>query len=334
MAETGPGGAAPRLVGVAKLAAESRPIEVRNDVDYRAIECRSCLNRQKNPRLPFRFTINPYRGCEFGCAYCYARYTHEFMELRDWRDFERKVFAKTAAPDHLARELARPAVRREPIALGTATDPYQPAERRYGITRRILEVLARHRGLELSIVTKSDLVLRDLDLLRRIDERSTLHVSVTVTTVERDLARLLEPRAPTPEKRLAAVRALREAGITAGVSGAPILPFITDSDASLDALFGAAARAGALYLFTSVLFLMDSAKARYLPFVDEAFPEIAGRFRALYERSAHAPRCYLRPLEARIARIRARYGLPTWRHRQRAGEAATEAVQATFPWGS
>ncbi len=301
-----------RLAGIARLAAESAPIEVRNGVDYRAIECRSCLNRQPNPRLPFRWTINPYRGCEFGCAYCYARYTHEFLELRDWLDFERRIFVKERAPALLEQEIRRAAVRRDPIAIGTATDPYQPAERRYGVTRRILEVLARERDLDLSITTKSDLVVRDLDLLARIAARSRLHVSVTVTTADRDLARKIEPRAPTPEKRLAAVRRLCEAGICAGCSFAPILPFVTDAEDALDRLFGAACAAGARYAFANVLFLMDSAKKRYYPFIAENFPDIWPRFRALYDASPYAPAAYRREIDARLARLRARHGLPEW----------------------
>lgn len=324
-------GPAPRLIGIAKLAAESRPIEVRNDVDYRTLECRSCLNRQTSARLPFRFTINPYRGCEFGCAYCYARYTHEFMELRDWQDFERKIFAKEAAPEHLARELASAAVRKEAIAIGTATDPYQPAQRRYGITRRVLEVLAEWRGLDLSITTKSDLVVRDLDLLEKIRARSSIHVNVTVTTADRDLARRLEPRAPTPEKRLAAVRALRQAKIHAGVFCAPILPLVTDAEPALEALFLAAREARAEYVMTNVLFLMDSAKKRYYPFIEEEFPSVAPRFRALYGGSPYAPPAYRRALDARIARLRERFAMPAWLEEE-GPRPASEPEQRTFAW--
>lgn len=308
------------------------PLDVRNDVDYRAIACRSCLNRQSNPRLPFRYTINPYRGCELGCAYCYARYTHEFMELRDWLDFERKIFVKADAPEHLERELARPAVRREPIALGAATDPYQPAERRFGLTRRILEVIARHRGLRFSLITKSDLVLRDIDLLRAIGKRSRLDVSITVTTTDRDLARRLEPRAPTPEKRLRAVRALREAGISAGISGCPILPFVNDSEERVTSLFAAARDAGARFLFFNVLFLMDSAKKRYFPFIEQEFPEVAERFKAMY-RGPYAPAEYQERLHAMIERVRERFGIPAWGgdDPERVSEPLRE-VQGAFPW--
>ncbi len=318
------------LIGIARLAAEAAPLDFRNDVDYRALDCRSCLNRQQNERLPFRFTINPYRGCEFGCAYCYARYTHEYLELHDWRDFERKIYAKERAPEHLERELASPRVRREPIALGTATDPYQPAERRLGLTRRILEVVARWRGLDFSITTKSDLVVRDLDLLQRIAERSALQVNVTVTTADRDLARRLEPRAPTPEKRLGAVRALREAGIVAGVFCAPVLPLVTDSEASIEAVFRAAKDAGALYVMTNLLFLMPSAKKRYLPFIEAEFPDVAAAFGRLYGASGYAPGPVRRAYAERVRRVRARVGLPERREDEREAGARPQEEQRTF----
>src|SRR5690242_20700025 len=153
------------LTGIARLASESELLEAKRSVQYFEIPARSILNRTK-PNMPFQWTINPYRGCEFGCVYCYARYTHEFMEM-DAREFEDKIYAKSAAAHLLKQELGRVAANHH-IAIGTATDPYQPAERRYGRTRSILEVFARERGRFLGITTKSDLVLRDLDLLKQI----------------------------------------------------------------------------------------------------------------------------------------------------------------------
>src|SRR5579862_7306308 len=150
---------APRLVGIAKLSSESERLEAKSQVEYLEIAARSVLNRCK-PTMPFRWTINPYRGCEFGCKYCYARYTHEFMD-RDVNEFENRIYAKAAVAETLRRELPKIA-KREAIAIGTATDPYQPAERRFGRTRSILEVLARERGRHIGIITKSDLILRDL----------------------------------------------------------------------------------------------------------------------------------------------------------------------------
>ena len=174
----------PELIGIAKMAAQSQLLEAKGTaaapVEYFEIGARSILNRTK-PNMPFQWTINPYRGCEFGCQYCYARYTHEFMGMENGRDFESKIYAKAAAPEILRREL-RKLDRGDHIALGTATDPYQPAERRFRRTRAILGVFAAEKGRRLSITTKSDLVARDVDLLREIGRRNVLSVNVTVTT--------------------------------------------------------------------------------------------------------------------------------------------------------
>ncbi len=206
-------------MGIARLAAQSELLEAKRSVEYFEIPARSILNRTK-PNMPFRWTINPYRGCEIGCKYCYARYAHEFMELEP-SDFEEKIYAKSA-PGHLLRqELGRVQNKDEGIAIGTATDPYQPAERRFERTRAILEVFAGQRGWHVGLITKSDLILRDLELLREIARRNVLSVHLTVTTVDEKLARLLEPRAPRPELRMQAVQKLRSAGVCVGVNPEP-----------------------------------------------------------------------------------------------------------------
>src|SRR5690348_8867162 len=174
------------LVGIARLAAASDLLEAKRTVQYFEIPSRSILNRTK-PNMPFQWTINPYRGCEFGCKYCYARYTHEFMEMSA-SEFEDKIYAKSAAAHLLRQELGR-IDRKEHIAIGTATDPYQPAERRYQRTRSILEVFARERGRYLGITTKSDLVVRDLDLLQQIGRANVIGVNFTITTLDEKLAR-------------------------------------------------------------------------------------------------------------------------------------------------
>src|SRR5256886_3193739 len=177
------------LVGIARLAARSDLLEAKRAVEYFEISTRSILNRTK-PNMPFRWTINPYRGCEFGCKYCYARYTHEFMEMAP-EDFEDKIYAK-AYPAHLLRQELLRTDRKDPIALGTATDPYQPAERRFRRTRAILEVFARQRGWRLGITPKSDLIVRDIDLLLEIARANILSVHITNTTLDEKLARQLE----------------------------------------------------------------------------------------------------------------------------------------------
>src|SRR5580704_15697246 len=193
------------LVGIARLASRSELLEAKREVQYFELPARSILNRTR-PNMPFQWTINPYRGCEYGCKYCYARYTHEFMEMAP-EEFEDKIYAKSAAAHLLRQELGH-IDRKDYIAIGTATDPYQPAERRFGRTRSILEVFARERGRHLTITTKSDLVARDLDLLREIARANVLGVNMTITTLDEKLARLLEPRAPRPALRLETVRRL------------------------------------------------------------------------------------------------------------------------------
>jgi DNA repair photolyase len=294
------------LVGIARLASQGELLEAKRSVQYFEIPSRSILNRTK-PNMPFQWTINPYRGCEFGCKYCYARYTHEFMEM-DAFDFEDKIYAKSAAAHLLRQELGR-IDRKDHIALGTATDPYQPAERRFGRTRSILEVFARERGRFLGITTKSDLVLRDVELLQEIARANVLGVNMTITTLDEKLARLLEPRAPRPGLRLEAVRRLSDAGICVSVFPNPIMPGLTDGERQLDRLAKAARDAGALSFGGGPLFLMPSAQKVFLPFIEKEFPELASQYREWYEKSAYLGRAYKDTLQQRVRRIRDRYGL-------------------------
>ena len=295
------------LVGIARMAAESPQLEAKRRVEYLSIAARSYITRCSSARVPFRWTINPYRGCEFGCKYCYARYAHEFMELRDPLDFERRIFVKDFDPAKFRQELtALP--RGESIALGTATDPYQPAERRYRITRAMLEVFADTCGLRLGITTKSNLIERDIDLFREISRRHYFTVSVTVTTLDSQLAREIEPLAPRPDLRLAVVRKLVRAGIRATVFCAPVLPLINDSEPDLDSLAKAAAKAGARGFGGNVLFLKPCAREVFLPFLEEKFPMLARRYRERFERSAYLRGDYPKRISERVAQIRRRYG--------------------------
>ncbi len=296
------------LVGIARLAAHSPRAEAKRGAEYFLLPVRSILNRCDSARVPFTWTVNPYRGCEFGCRYCYARYTHEYMEL-DSSEFERKIYVKQDAGLLAARDLAREKIWGEHIAIGTATDPYQPAEREYGATRAILEQMAAREGLSVSITTKSSQVVRDLDLLRRIAARSALYINITITTLRPRLARLLEPRAPRPDLRLKAVRALRDAGLATGVFAMPVLPGLTDREADLDALARATRDAGAQWLAGQVLFLMPSAQKQFLPFLEQKFPRLARQYREWYARSGYAPEAYRRAIAERVKALRAKYGL-------------------------
>ncbi len=298
----------PELIGIAKLAAAGPRLEAKTRVEYFELPTRSYLARCDNPRMYFRWAINPYRGCEFGCKYCYARYTHEFMELRQPEQFERKIFAKAFDPARFREELKRLPVG-ESIALGTATDPYQPAERRFGITRRMLEVFVRTSGFRLGITTKSDLVTRDIALLQEIAQRHYLTIAMTITTVDTQLARLLEPMAPRPDLRLAAIRALTHAGLRAVVSCAPVLPLINDTEASLDALARAASAAGARGFGGNVLFLKPCARQVFLPFLEEHFPALVRKYRERFERVAYLRGAYPDLIRARVRDVRSRHGL-------------------------
>jgi len=302
----------PGLVGIARLAAQSEVLDSKRVVQYFEIGCRSVLNRTR-PGMPFEWSLNPYRGCEFGCRYCYARYTHEFMELRSSEEFEDKIFAKSNIQPILRRELKR-IDGSKGIAIGTATDPYQPAERRYKRTRAVLEVFAQHnfpghRPLALSITTKSDLVRRDIPLLKEIANRNSVSVNMTITTLDVSLARMLEPRAPQPDLRLKAVRALADAGIPVGVFPNPIMPLITDQEKRLDRLAKAARDHGATYFGGGVLFLMPCSRRVFFPFVQEHFPHLLRRYQERYEKEAYLKGPYRDMIRGRIAEIRDRYGL-------------------------
>jgi DNA repair photolyase len=298
----------PEVKGIERLARDAAPLLEKREAEYLSIEARSVLNRCSSPRMPFTWTINPYRGCEFGCRYCYARYTHEFMGLSRWEDFEEKIYVKRDAARTLARELTPEHLAGQSIALGTATDPYQPAERRYRVTRSLLAILAAARGLQLSITTKSDLVTRDVDLLRRIAERSSVQVNLTVTTLNRRLARILEFRAPTPELRLKALRTLRQAGIAAGVTISPILPDITDDPANLEAVIAAARAHDAAHLFANVLFLKPSAQQAFFPFLEKHFPGLRKRYAARFARSAFLDAGYKDRISRLITDLKRKHG--------------------------
>lgn len=295
-------------MGIARLAAEGETLREGHNVEYFTLPARSLLNRCTGVRMPFTWTINPYRGCEFACKYCYARYTHEFMEMRDGTEFEQKIYVKQHAAELLRQELRR-VKPGESIALGTATDPYQPAERRYEITRRILEEFVRHRGFELGIVTKSNLIVRDLDLLREVARNNVLSIHITITTLNVELARILEPRAPRPDLRMAAVREISEAGINVGVSCSPVLPGITDSPADLEALVRDAAAAGARHIFANPLFLKPCSAAVFLPFLEQKFPQLVESYRQRYQDRAFLPGSYSKRIAQLIARFRQKYGI-------------------------
>jgi DNA repair photolyase len=306
------------LVGIARLAANSAAAETRRKSaekpEYFLLPVKSILNRCDSKRVPFDWTINPYRGCEFGCKYCYARYTHEYMEI-DGGEFERKIFVKQEAALLLARDITRKYsyeskasgyTQAEHIAIGTATDPYQPAEKEYGVTRACLEELAKREGLSVSIITKSNQIVRDIDLLKQIAAKSALTVNITVTTLRPRLARLLEPRAPRPDLRLNAMKQLREAGLHVGASASPLLPGINDGE--LEDVAAASIEAGALWFYSGVLFLMPSSAKQFLPFIRKKFPKLARQYERWYAKNGYAPEEYRKKISERVRIIREKFG--------------------------
>ncbi len=230
---------------------------------------RTIIARNASPDIPFTQSINPYQGCEHGCVYCYARPTHAYLDLSPGLDFETKLFAKPNAAALLTAELAKPGYVCDAIAMGTNTDPYQPIEREWKITRQILEVLSAC-GHPVSIVTKSALVERDIDLLAPMAAKNLARVYVSITTLDRDLARTLEPRAAAPHRRLAAVKALSEAGIPVGVMTAPIIPQLTDKD--LEAILDAASANGARYAGWTLVRLPHEVKDLFRDWLAQHYP--------------------------------------------------------------
>ncbi|MVP01370.1 SPL family radical SAM protein [Paenibacillus lutrae] len=283
-----------------------------NPVQYEEVKAKQVLNPVKAPSMPFEHSINPYRGCQHGCSFCYARAMHSFLGMNGDDTFQRQILMKTNAPEALREQLRKAERSRKGlaglgrIAIGTATDPYQQAEGRAKLTRGCLEVLADY-PVPVSITTRSPLILRDLDLLRRMRITS---VNISLNTLDTAVWRNFEPGAPSPAKRLETVRELADAGIPAGIFAAPLLPYITDGQQELEALFAAAAESGARFVMTSYLRLSASeVKVWFFESIRRHYPHLTGKYAKLYEQSAYAPREYREPVQHYIDGLRQRYGL-------------------------
>jgi DNA repair photolyase len=284
-------------------------VRERGGVVYRELETRSLVNRCDSPRVPFEWTVNPYRGCAMGCRYCYAAYTHEYLGLEATESFHTAIYAKTGDLLETTRRLVTTVRRGERVALGTATDPYQPGEAELRVTRRFLERAAQLRGLRLGITTKGAIILRDLDLLLRIHERSRLSVQVSLNSLDADLLRRIEPWAPPPEVRIEVLRRLVGGGLRVGLSLSPILPGITDQEASLDALIGRAAGVGVKRMWGSLLFLRSPTREKYLDFVAREFPRYLEAYERAYASSSHLTGRYRQRIEETVRRLRQKHGL-------------------------
>lgn len=284
-------------------------IDHRRGVDYQELRSQHLMNRLSGEGMPFDWTINPFRGCEIGCRYCYARPTHEFLGHADPLEFEERIYVKRLEGGTLLPRLRRARARGQEIAIGTATDPYQPAESRFGVTRFVLEAVRQVPGLRLGLTTKSASVTRDLDVLREIAGTSSLTVNISLISLEVDLLRLIEPRAPRPDLRLRAMEELAGAGVPTRLFAMPLLPLITDGAASLGSLLRAASRAGASTVVWNVLFLRGSTRQYFLEFVRQEFPWALPRYIELYGDAAAALRLYRVGLDRLMTELAREAGL-------------------------
>ena len=274
------------------------------------VQAKSIINRVPDASyVPFRWTINPYRGCSHGCSYCFARKTHTYLDFDYGKDFDTRIVVKVNAAERLRKELARPKWKGEHIAMGTNVDPYQRAEGRYQLMRGILEAM-RDFANPFSILTKGTLILRDLDLLTACAEVTDVATNVSVGAVDRDLWRAVEPGTPSPLKRLEACRTLNEAGIPCGVLMAPVLPFISDTDEALEETVRAIAEAGATHISPIVLHLRNGgAREWYMRWLREHHPNLVPAYEALYGDRAYAPKAFQDELSDRIHRLARRFGV-------------------------
>jgi DNA repair photolyase len=284
-------------------------VRARGGVRYRELQARSLVNRCSSPRMPFAYTANPYRGCAMACRYCYAAYTHEFMGITRPEEFHSLVYVKTGGWDETAKGLAAAVRQGEEIALGTATDPYQPGEGEARVTRRFLELASQYRGLRLSITSKGALILRDLDLLQDIARRSILSIHVSLITPHADLLRELEPWAPPPDVRLDVMRRLVEAGLDVRLNLAPVLPGLTDRAADLDALLGRVAATGVRRMMHNVLFLRSPTKEKYLRWLADTFPRYLRAYEHAYAGRVYLSGPYREHVRAMVSRLRKKHGL-------------------------
>ena len=302
--------AAQALPGLA-LAGHQRSVRTPEfaGVTFHEVHARSALNKvPEASAMPFRWTVNPMRGCLHACTYCFARPTHEYLGLGPDEDFQTQIVVKTNVVEVLTAELRRPSWRHEHVALGTNTDPYQRAEGRYALMPGIIGALA-HSGTPLSLLTKGTLLRRDLPLLTEAAGEVGVGVAVSLAIGDEDLQQAMEPGTPTPRARLGLVRAVREAGLECGVLVAPVMPWLTDSTAHLDGLFRDLAEAGASWVTTIPLHLRGPVRPLMLSWLAEHRPELVPNYRRLYARGAYVPEEYRRWLSERVRPLRRRYGL-------------------------
>ena len=317
-----------RLPGYADSVTRTFDAPEALDARFHEIHTKSALNRvPKASRVPFEWTVNPYRGCLHACTFCFARPTHEYLEFDAGRDFEREIIVKVNVPEVLRAELARPSWKGDHVALGTNTDPYQWVEGRYKIMRGVWEAM-RDFANPCSILTKSPLVLRDLDLLRQIAERTEVSACLSVPTLDEKAWRSTEPHTPSPRARLEAVAELNRAGIPTGILIAPLMPGINDAPEQVERIVELATEAGAVHIGGNTLFLRGSVREIFFEWLREHRPDLVERYERLYARGAYVPADERRTIErAAGAPWTSRSFHERFKHRTAAERRRFEAVR-------
>src|SRR3954471_71260 len=304
-----------RLPGVGDAVVRRFDAPEAMDIRFHEVRTKSALNRiPTGARLPFEWTVNPYRGCTHACVYCFARPTHEFLDMNAGSDFEREIIVKVNVPEVLRAELARPSWTKERVALGTNTDPYQWVEGRYKLMRGIWEALRDARN-PCSILTKSPLVLRDVDLLRQIAEVAEVSACLSVPTLDERPWRATEPHTPHPRARLEAVAELNRQGIPTGILIAPLMPGINDAPEQVEAIVEAATEAGAVHIGGQTLFLRGSVREIFFAWLREHRPDLIERYERLYARGAYVAPAERQAIEQAAGAPWARPRAERFRHR-------------------
>ncbi|MEZ2391031.1 Rv2578c family radical SAM protein [bacterium RCC_150] len=303
-------GAAPALDVLLPLAGLVRSVSTPefSGVTFHEVTAKSVLNKvASGSRMPFEWTINPYRGCSHACVYCFARKTHTYLEFDAGHDFDSQVVVKINAPEVLRQELAKPSWGHHQVALGTNTDPYQRAEGRYRLMPGIIQALAES-GTPFSILTKGTLLGRDIPLLKQAASQVTVDLGISLAMTDESLAAAVEPGTPAPRARLKLIRRLREAGLRCGVMAMPILPWLTDSDEALDSLFSALSGAGATGVTAGALYLKPGTREWYMQWLATHHPRLVGKYELLYGKGSYASKDYRSWLNGRVAFFKARHG--------------------------
>ncbi|KIL37159.1 radical SAM protein [Gordoniibacillus kamchatkensis] len=307
-------------------------------MEYEPITSKSILNQVSAPSMPFRWSINPYRGCQHGCSFCYARSTHSFLGIAADDTFQNHIFLKSNAVEALEGQLRKMSRSRgglrglDYVAIGTATDPYQPVEANAKLTRGCLEVLAKY-GVSVSLTTRSPLILRDLDLLSNM---SVCSINISINTLDKKVWKALEPSTPSPMKRLETVQALSEAGITAGVFMAPILPHLTDRLEDLEELVRLTAQHRASFCLGARFLRLSTSEVKvwFFETLRQHYPHLVAKYAALFSGSGYTPKHYREPIEAAIGRMLNQHGLDSKdalrREKLVAAEEEAEPVQLSF----